>query len=108
MGLDRLRLEYRKTAVSPSGKQVVVRARRKVNDDAISPLDTSPLLPVVVVATWAAIREFRLRRKYQGLWIVEVYPRFQPERAQVVAEALKYEAFDLVDAKAAELGPSAD
>jgi hypothetical protein len=99
MALDRLRLEYRRRATTPEGREVTIRARRKIDASEVDPI-AGPL-PLFIVVPWAAVREFRNHRTYQHRWIVEVFPRFEPDRATVIAETSKAEALDLVDREVA-------
>jgi hypothetical protein len=106
MALDRLRLEYRRRATTPDGRDVTIRARRKIDAAEVDPI-AGPL-PLVIVVPWAAVREFRNHKTYQHRWIVEVLPRFEPDKATVIAETSKAEALDLVDREVAlmDSGPS--
>jgi hypothetical protein len=47
-------------------------------------------------------------KTYQHRWIVEVLPRFEPDKTTVIAETSKAEALDLVDREVAlmDSGPS--
>lgn len=54
-------------------------------------------LPLFIVVPWAAVRELRNHKKYRHRWIVEIFPRFEPDKARVTAETSKAEALDLVD-----------
>jgi hypothetical protein len=100
--LDRLRLEYRQRATTPEGREVTVRARRKIDAAEADPI-AGPL-PLFIVVPWVAVREFRNHKTYQHRWIVEVLPRFEPDKATVIAEASKTEALDLVDRQVASMG----
>lgn len=85
----------------PTGGEVVVRARRKIDAESVDPIGVP--LPVVIIATWTAIREFRNHMHYEHQWIVEIYPRFDPDKAQVLVQASKREALDFADRHATEL-----
>lgn len=50
-----------------------------------------------------AVRERRNHKQYQHQWVVDVFPRYEFEKARVIAEVPKCEALDLVDAHASEL-----
>ena len=80
---------------------MTIRARRKVDAAEVDPIAVP--LPLFIVGAWAAVREFRNHRMYQHRWIVEVFPRYEPDKAQVIAETSKSEALDLVDREAATL-----
>lgn len=103
--LDPLRMDYHRRVTTPSGREVVVRARRKIDADSVDPVQVP--LPIVVVAIWAAVREWRNHSKYHHQWIVEVFPRFEPHRAQVVARLSKQDALDLADRHAKDLSTGA-
>lgn len=94
-------MDYHRRVMTPNGHEVVVRARRKVDANSVSPMAVP--LPIVLVAIWTAVREYRQHSKYQRQWIVEVFPRFDPDRAHVVARTGKREALDLVDRHVADL-----
>jgi hypothetical protein len=81
--------------MTPAGREMVVRARRKVDVDSVDPI-AGPL-PIVIVAIWVAVRERRNHTQYQHLWVVDVFPRYQFEKARVIAEVPKRDALDLVD-----------
>lgn len=99
--LDPLRMDYHRRVTTPSGQEVVVRARRKIDADSVDPVGVP--LPVVVVAIWTALHEYRNHSRYHHQWIVEEFPRFEPHRAQVVAQGRKRDALDLVDRHARDL-----
>jgi hypothetical protein len=78
---------------------VTIRARRKIDAAEADPM-AGPL-PLFIVVPWAAVREFRNHKTYQHRWIVEVFPRFEPDKTTVIAETSKAEALDLVDREVA-------
>lgn len=105
--LDRLRLGYTKRVITPSGQQIVVRARRTM-DVAEPSSGSSWMLPLPMFLSWEVLREVRLSRKYQRLWLVETYPRYEASKATVLAELPRHQAFDMVDERAASLASTPD
>lgn len=100
---DRFRFAYYQRVATPTGEPLTIRARRK--SAALQPdPQVSALMPLPLMVAWDMIRALRMRRKYQGLWVVEVYRKYESAEARIVDEAPKYEAFDLVDARASEMG----
>lgn len=99
--LDPLRLDYRRRVRVSTGAEVIVRARRKIDAESVDPFAVP--LPAIVIALWTAVREFRNHTRYKRQWIVDVYPRFDPANAHVLAEAGKRQALDLVDRHVTEL-----
>jgi hypothetical protein len=92
--------------VTPAGREIVVRARRKIDAESVDPIGVP--LPLAVVAIWRAVHEYRNHTKCEHRWIVEVFPRFDPDRAKVLAQAGKREALDLVDRHASDFAVGAE
>lgn len=94
-------MDYRRGVTTPSGREVVVRARRHIDADSVDPIAVP--LPLVVIAAWTTWRELKNHVEYEHQWVVDVFPRFDPDKAETLAVVGKRAALDLVDQYAAEL-----
>lgn len=96
---QRLRLDYRQVATTPSGKRFVVTASRRS-----LPGDSSLLfLPLPVLLGWAAVKQFFIVIRRQPRWKVEVFPAWEPSSTRIIVTASKAEAIRRADVEALTL-----